>query len=51
MVCQIFKVAAVEKNDGNSPEPDERVYAPNSRAYVTGLLKFTILEWYFNDQE
>jgi hypothetical protein len=50
MVCQIFTVAAVEKSEGKSPEPDKRAYAPNSRANVTGLWKFTMLEWCFNDQ-
>jgi hypothetical protein len=45
MVCQRFTVAAVENNDGKSPEPDERAYAPRSRANVTGSWKFTMLEW------
>jgi hypothetical protein len=49
MACQIFKVAAVEKNDGKYPEPDERAYVLNSRANVAGLLKFTMLESHFND--
>jgi len=41
-VCQIFTIAAVEKDDAKSPEPDEIAYAPNSRANVTGLWKFTM---------
>jgi len=41
-VCQIFTIAAVEKDDTKSPEPDEIAYAPNSRANVTGLWKFTM---------
>jgi len=46
--CQRFTFATVEKDDGKTPEPDERAYAPNSRATVHGLWKFTMLEWCFN---
>ena len=40
--CQKFTNATVEKNDGKSPGPDERAYAPNSRASTTGSWKFTM---------